>query len=428
MADDFLSGPGDVPGVDTLAFLANGFFPTHSPRPDSTFAPAVHSAVDRCCDATARDDITASGPRPRSRRRPPGSAAGLTLPQGCRRSPAPSGWPCPRWASGRPCGPSSRSTRRTASTARAAPGPTRTASGTARVLRERREGRGRGGHDAKRIGARVLRRTGRSTRWPRSPTTGSTQQGRLTEPMVLREGAPHYEPISWDDAFDLIGERAARARVAGRGGVLHLRPREQRGGVPVPALRAPVRHQQPARLLEHVPRVERHGADARRIGIGKGTVTLEDFEQADCIFIIGQNPGTNHPRMLTSLEQAKKHGAQDRQRSTRCPRPGFIRFKTRTRTSTRRRSVRATARHGRRSWPTCYLPVRINGDVALFKGLMKEMLDEDAITGGVLDHDFIRDTPTASRSCSPTSRPRRWDDIVDGSGAVARGDRARRAR
>ena len=75
------------------------------------------------------------------------------------------------------------------------------------------------------------------------------KQGRLTDPMVLRPGATHYEPISWDDAFALIGRGAERARLARRGGLLHLGPDQQRGGVPLPALRAGVRHQQPARLL-----------------------------------------------------------------------------------------------------------------------------------------------------------------------------------
>ena len=58
------------------------------------------------------------------------------------------------------------------------------------------------------------------------------------------------------------------------------------------------------------------------IGIGKGTVTLDDVHAAELILVVGQNPGTNHPRMLIALEQAKRNGARDRRRSTRCRRPG----------------------------------------------------------------------------------------------------------
>ncbi len=81
------------------------------------------------------------------------------------------------------------------------------------------------------------------------------KQGRLTHPVVLRAGATHYEPITWDEAFKLDRRGVERARVARRGGLLHVGSHDQRGGVPLPALRAPVRHEQPARLLEHVPRV-----------------------------------------------------------------------------------------------------------------------------------------------------------------------------
>ena len=81
------------------------------------------------------------------------------------------------------------------------------------------------------------------------------KQGRIVGPMVLREGGTHYEPISWDDAFALVGERLRGPRPPGPGRVLHLGPRLQRGRVRLPAVRPRLRHEQHARLLEHVPRV-----------------------------------------------------------------------------------------------------------------------------------------------------------------------------
>ena len=97
------------------------------------------------------------------------------------------------------------------------------------------------------------------------------QQGRIIEPMVLRPGASHYEPITWDDAFALVGRAPARAGQPRRGDLLHLRQDLQRGGVRLPAVRARLRHQQPARLLEHVPRVDLGRAgrgDRHRQGLG----------------------------------------------------------------------------------------------------------------------------------------------------------------
>ena len=136
------------------------------------------------------------------------------------------------------------------------------------------------------------------------------RNGRLTEPMYLAPGAAHYAPIGWDDALRAGRRPAARAGGPEPGGVLHQRPGQQRGGVRLPAAGPAVGHQQPARLLEHVPRVQRRRADAT-IGVGKGTVTLDDIEEhADLIVIAGQNPGTNHPRMLTALEEAKRRGAR----------------------------------------------------------------------------------------------------------------------
>ena len=98
------------------------------------------------------------------------------------------------------------------------------------------------------------------------------QQGRITEPMVLRDGATHYEPVSWDEAFGSGGRASPRARQPGPGGLLHLGQDLQRGGVRLPALRPRLRHQQPARLLQHVPRVDVGGAgrdDRHRQGLGE---------------------------------------------------------------------------------------------------------------------------------------------------------------
>src|SRR5437660_4656206 len=144
------------------------------------------------------------------------------------------------------------------------------------------------------------------------------------------------------------------------------------------------------------------------IGFGKGTVRLEDFDLCDTIFVIGQNPGTNHPRMLTSLLHAKRRGCRIVHINP-LPETGTTRFK-----------------HPQEFWTwlgegtklaDLFLQVRINGDVALLKGLMKEVLAAEAIRPGqVLDREFI-DRSTIGfeefRSALDQVSP---DDILEQSG------------
>ena len=117
------------------------------------------------------------------------------------------------------------------------------------------------------------------------------------------------------------------------------------------------------------------------IGIGKSTVKIEDFSEADSIFIIGQNPGTCHPRMLTELQKAARNGCKIVSVNP-LPETGMIRFKN---------PQNPLSLLGPGTAIAClFLPVRVNGDVALFKGLMKEMLEADRAAGGkLLAHDFI---------------------------------------
>src|SRR5437588_2404914 len=126
------------------------------------------------------------------------------------------------------------------------------------------------------------------------------------------------------------------------------------------------------------------------IGVGKGCVKLADFAQTDAIFIIGQNPGTNHPRMLDSLQQAKEAGAKIVSINP-LPEVGNFRFKNPQDLKNPLR-VPGILFGGGKKLSDLWLPVRINGDVAVLKGIMKEMLaDEELRPGSVFDHEFIRD-------------------------------------
>ncbi|MBA3385639.1 MAG: FdhF/YdeP family oxidoreductase, partial [Chthoniobacterales bacterium] len=156
------------------------------------------------------------------------------------------------------------------------------------------------------------------------------------------------------------------------------------------------------------------------IGIGKGCVKLEDFDHADAIFIIGQNPGTNHPRMLSSLQRAKQewdsHPPAKIVSINPMPEVGNLRFKN---PQDLKNPLRAPGflLGQATELSDLWLPVRINGDVALLKGMMKEMLAaEDSRPGMVFEHDFIREYTVGYEELITDLRATSWDDILAGSG------------
>lgn len=134
------------------------------------------------------------------------------------------------------------------------------------------------------------------------------QQGRLVEPVYRAPGSDHYVPIAWDDAFALIADRlralpspdAATFYTSGRtsneAAFLYQLMVRRFGTNNLPDC-SNMCHESSGAALAH------------SIGIGKGSVTLEDLYAADLVLVVGQNPGTNHPRMLSALEKAKKNGA-----------------------------------------------------------------------------------------------------------------------
>ncbi|MDQ6765583.1 MAG: FdhF/YdeP family oxidoreductase [Verrucomicrobiota bacterium] len=245
------------------------------------------------------------------------------------------------------------------------------------------------------------------------------QQGRLTHPMVKRSGATHYEAISWDDAFALIAQElnalptpdAASFYTSGRtsneAAFLYQLFVRQFGTNNLPDC-SNMCHESSGEAMNET------------IGIGKGCVKLHDFDLADAIFIIGQNPGTNHPRMLSSLQRAKEERGDKKPAKivsiNPMPEVGNFRFKNPQDLKNPLRAPGFLLGKGK-ELSDLWLPVRINGDVAAFKGIMKEMLAaEDARPGTVFDHDFIREYTVAYDDLIADLRAASWDDIVTGSG------------
>jgi len=134
------------------------------------------------------------------------------------------------------------------------------------------------------------------------------QQGRITEPMVKRPGATHYSPIDWDEAFRIIADELNATRRPRRGHLLHLWPRLEREALSPTSFSCAHSARTTCPTVRHVPRIDERRA-AESIGIGKASVSIEDVYHAQLIIVAGQNPGTNHPRMLSALEIAKRNGA-----------------------------------------------------------------------------------------------------------------------
>jgi len=242
------------------------------------------------------------------------------------------------------------------------------------------------------------------------------QQGRLTQPMVKREGAAHYEPIFWNDAFQLIARElnalptpnAAAFYTSGRtsneAAFLYQLFARQFGTNNLPDCSNMCHESSGAAMNE-------------TLGIGKGCVKLDDFDHADAIFIIGQNPGTNHPRMLTSLERAKLRGAMIVSINP-LPEVGNFRFKNPQDLKNPLRAAGVFFGDGTKL-SDLWLPVRINGDVAVLKGIMKEMLaEEEKRPGSVFDLEFIRDYAAGFDEFIADLRATSWDDILVSSGVT----------
>ncbi|HWE52782.1 MAG TPA: FdhF/YdeP family oxidoreductase [Bryobacteraceae bacterium] len=227
------------------------------------------------------------------------------------------------------------------------------------------------------------------------------QQGRLSHPMVLREGSSHYEPLSWQQAFDMIS-RELNALATPDEAIFYTSGRTSNEAAFLWQLCARMFGTNNMPDCSNMCHESSGTALSETIGIGKGTVTLDDFTKAQVIVILGQNPGTNHPRMLTTLEHAKQAGAKIIAVNPLVE-PGLVRFKD-------PQEFSGIAGHGI-ALSDLYLQVRINGDVALLKAIAKELLAADAI-----DRDFIREKTHGWDAFAADLANENFDDLAAQSG------------
>lgn len=208
------------------------------------------------------------------------------------------------------------------------------------------------------------------------------KMGRLTDPMYLPEGATHYQPISWDHAFKKIAEHL-NALESPDEAAFYTSGRTSNEASFVYQLFAKefgTNNMPDCSNMCH----ETSGSALRpTIGIGKGTVTLEDFYEAEVIIIIGQNPGTNAPRMMSALSKGKANGAKIIAINP-LPEAGLMGF-------INPQSVKDILKGGVQL-VDLYLPVKINGDMALLKALEILLIEfEKKNPGTVFDNEFIKE-------------------------------------
>lgn len=243
------------------------------------------------------------------------------------------------------------------------------------------------------------------------------QQGRLLEPMRYDATTDHYVPVSWAEAFAIVAGHLASlpspaaldlytsGRASNEASFLYQLFGRSFGTNNFPDCSNMCHEATSVGLTES-------------IGIGKGTVLLEDFDRADAIFVIGQNPGTNSPRMLTSLRNAARRGATIVAVNPLLER-GLQRFEA-------PQAPLEMLTLGSTAIASVYCQVRVGGDLAFLKGVMKQLLElheRAAITGQppVLDLDFMAGHTTGFEALAEDLRSTSWADIVAQSG-LARED------
>ena len=231
-------------------------------------------------------------------------------------------------------------------------------------------------------------------------------QGRITHPVVIRPGDTHYSQITWNDAFELIGQKIrattpdrtvfyTSGRTANESAFLYQLFARSIGTNNLPDC-SNMCHESSGSALNPT------------IGIGKGTVSLEDIHQAELILVVGQNPGTNHPRMLSALKECKDNGGKIVAVNP-LPEAGLFNFKD-------PQSVSGLVGDGT-ALADEYLQIKVGGDLALFQALGHLLLEEEErVPGSVVDHAFVEANTAGLDEYRAARRVIDWDETEKATG------------
>ena len=203
--------------------------------------------------------------------------------------------------------------------------------------------------------------------------------GRLVEPLILKPGSVHYEPISWQDAFDLIASELKKLNNPDEA-IFYTSGRSSNEAAFLYGMFARAIGTNNLPDCSNMCHESSGVALGETLGIGKGSTTLEDLYEAEVILIAGQNPGTNHPRMLSALEKCKQNGGKVISINP-LEESGLVNFKN--------------PQHiggwigGGEDMADIHLPVNINQDIPLVKLILKKLVALEEESKNVFDHEFI---------------------------------------
>lgn len=232
------------------------------------------------------------------------------------------------------------------------------------------------------------------------------KSGRLSEPMFLAEGATHYKPISWNEAFKKVGEHLntldnpeqavfyTSGRTTNEAAFLYQLFVREFGTANLPDC---------SNMCHEASGV----ALSETLGIGKGSVILDDLYKAEVVMVIGQNPGTNHPRMLSALEKCKNNGGKIIAINPLAE-AGLVKF------TDPKHPVKMLT--GGTKLSDVYVPVTINGDVAFIKAILLKLLEKEEAIGHVFDKAFINEYTDGYDGFITDLKTYNFDDCLEASG------------
>lgn len=240
-------------------------------------------------------------------------------------------------------------------------------------------------------------------------------QGRITHPMYLGPDQVHYRPITWEDAFLKIQDVIDASKSAQRL-VFYTSGRASNEAAFLYGTLVRMLGTNNLPDCSNMCHESSGSALGKTIGIGKGTVKLEDFPESDLILVVGQNPGTNHPRMLSALEQAKKAGSSIVSVNPLAE-AGLSQFKNPQDFLNPLKAVGTLLGDGTQLADS-HLAVRVGGDLALFKGVCKALVEQHEQDGRSVDETFIKQKTVGYEELVEALKNQDWETLERSSGVA----------
>ena len=232
-------------------------------------------------------------------------------------------------------------------------------------------------------------------------------QGRLTEPMRYNPTTDHYEPVTWNQAFELIAKHL-KALPSPDNAAFYTSGRASNEVAYLYQLFVRAYGTNNFPDCSNMCHEASGYALISSIGIGKGTVTIEDFEHTDAVFVFGQNPGTNHPRMLDTLREVVDRGAQVLTFNTLKER-GLERFQN------PQKPIEMMT-NSSKPVNTGYFTPKIGGDMAAIRGMAKHLVEREDAGEKVIDWSFLKEHTQGIDDYLSAVRTTSWEKIIEQSG------------